>query len=527
MPNSELLITNDLVISNTSTTGSLQFTLLPNTELSCRNITISGSSAGAQNAIFECFPNSSSVEVNGNVIISSGGKLKLSDGNNATDDGVLKVKGNFINNGAVTDAELGNSKIILNGSNTQTITCPANSVFCDLELSNTSGVPVLLNNDIKVERLLSLQNGKLDLNERTLTLGSSTSPANVTGASSSSYIILWDGADNGTIRHLVPSTGSSYYFPMGDLTNYTPFEVLLNAGTLSNAFITGKLSPVSHPNLGTATHYLNRHWIIEQTGITNPLYDVEYGYALSDIEGSDAFIYPAKYNAGGWQSSSESGSNAMIGNGSVNTATRAITWSGITSFSEFTAFGSGTALPIELLEFTAHPLDKIVNLLWTTASEANNSHFVIERSRNTITTEEIARIEGAGNSNSIRNYKTTDENPMEGISYYRLKQIDYDGKFSHSEWVAVNFAGSRRVDIDAVFVSKNTGELIVKCANPVCGQAEFQIFDTGGKLVRSFHPGAISANWSGSIPLDSEASGSYILRLSADGQSAFRKFVVH
>lgn len=523
--NASLVVSEDVFVNNTSSAATVELEIEPNANFTCRNLTLAGSSAGSQNAIFEGFNNSSSVTINGNLIVSSGGKLDLSDGNSMTNDLTLSLKGNFINNADISDVEIGNSSIVLNGNQQQEINCPANSIFSDLTINNTSGLPVMLSNSLFVERTLNLQNGKIDLNGQTLTLGTSTNVGSVVGANSNSYIISWNGADNGTIVHNVASVGNSYLFPMGDELNYTPFEVILNSGTLSNATLTGKVRPSMHPNLGTATHYLSRHWIIEQTGITNPLYDVEYGYSSSDIIGSDAFIYPAKYNAGGWQSCNESGSNAMVGNGSVNSGSRTLTWSGITSFSEFTGVGTGTALPIELLDFSAEPTDKVVNLQWITSSEINNSHFTIERSTDGVTFKKVLEMPGAGNSNTVRTYKAIDESPAMGVSYYRLKQTDFNGDFTYSEWVVINFTGDEEISLESVFADRATGNVFIRCNNPENQKVNVHIFDSGGKIVHSSSQMSASSNWNGSVNVGNLSKGTYVIRVSIAGKMLHGRFI--
>jgi len=74
---------------------------------------------------------------------------------------------------------------------------------------------------------------------------------------------------------------------------------------------------------------------------------------------------------------------------------------------------------------------------WRTASEINNDYFTIERSVDGVNFEIIDIINGAGNSNNILHYETIDSNPLEGVSYYRLKQTDYDGQFEYSSIVSV------------------------------------------------------------------------------------------
>jgi len=96
-------------------------------------------------------------------------------------------------------------------------------------------------------------------------------------------------------------------------------------------------------------------------------------------------------------------------------------------------------LPIELLSFTAHLNSDKVDVAWTTASEKNNDHFTIEKSRNGVTFEDVYTVSGAGNSSTIINYFEIDQSPYTGISYYRLKQTDFDGSLTYSHIVPVEY----------------------------------------------------------------------------------------
>jgi len=93
-----------------------------------------------------------------------------------------------------------------------------------------------------------------------------------------------------------------------------------------------------------------------------------------------------------------------------------------------------TPLPIELINFTAKEVNNDrVKLAWKTATEINNAYFTIERSTNANDWEIVKSVDGAGNSSTTLNYTTTDNEPYTGISYYRLKQTDFDGNFSYSD----------------------------------------------------------------------------------------------
>ena len=99
---------------------------------------------------------------------------------------------------------------------------------------------------------------------------------------------------------------------------------------------------------------------------------------------------------------------------------------------------TNSTLPIKLLNFDAYLQNNSVVLQWQTASELNNDYFTIEKSKDNIIWNDLYQIAGAGNSNLILNYTSIDNNPYKGISYYRLKQTDFDGEYSCSAVKAIN-----------------------------------------------------------------------------------------
>ncbi len=96
--------------------------------------------------------------------------------------------------------------------------------------------------------------------------------------------------------------------------------------------------------------------------------------------------------------------------------------------------GVCTALPVELIQFNAHQYQQHVLLTWKTASEWNNRLFVIERSADGRRFEELGKLDGAENTESETSYQLTDDSPLPGTNYYRLKQFDWDG---HEEILGV------------------------------------------------------------------------------------------
>jgi hypothetical protein len=133
----------------------------------------------------------------------------------------------------------------------------------------------------------------------------------------------------------------------------------------------------------------------------------------------------------------------------------------------FNCDNCGVALPIELISFEAKMNDnKQVDIFWATASEQNNDFFTIERSTDGLNWEIVTTVAGAGNSINRIDYHAYDARPVSGISYYRLKQTDFDGAFEYSYIVSV-FNGNEEVQLIKVVnvmgqtVEQNTKGLVI------------------------------------------------------------------
>jgi len=104
-------------------------------------------------------------------------------------------------------------------------------------------------------------------------------------------------------------------------------------------------------------------------------------------------------------------------------------------------------LPIQLIYFQAYPTEEnTVKLEWKTASEVNNDFFTIERSSDGVEWKEIKRIDGAGNA-EMMTYTVLDEKPLAGLSYYRLKQTDFNGEFEYVDVKSVNFENTQLIHV--------------------------------------------------------------------------------
>ncbi len=119
-------------------------------------------------------------------------------------------------------------------------------------------------------------------------------------------------------------------------------------------------------------------------------------------------------------------------------------------------------LPVELVEFIAKPINHSVLLKWVTSSELNNDHFIVERSHSAEEWEAIEQIKGAGTTDQSQRYQIIDKYPLAGVSYYRLKQTDFDGTVAYSHIVSVVSDGLIQVSVSP---NPSNGIFTVKGAN--------------------------------------------------------------
>lgn len=142
--------------------------------------------------------------------------------------------------------------------------------------------------------------------------------------------------------------------------------------------------------------------------------------------------------------------------------------------------GTCVPAPIELLSFRGKTHGKKNILEWETATETNNDFFTLERSSDAVNFDAVARIEGAGNSTALRTYHYADPASADKILYYRLKQTDFDNRFSYSEIVSL----ARPPDADfmpIVYFDNTNQQLKISGGTGEIMQAE--VLDLLGRIV--------------------------------------------
>jgi len=171
----------------------------------------------------------------------------------------------------------------------------------------------------------------------------------------------------------------------------------------------------------------------------------------------------------------------------------------------------GTVLPIELLTFTAEEKDNFVYLNWVTASEINNDYYELQRSKDGINFEPFTRVNGAGNSNTTLYYSTIDDSPLQGISYYRLKQVDFNGQVSYSQIEAVNLIN----DEITIYPNPTNGLLTINNRK----NQTIKIIDIAGKTME------IIQSKNNVIDVTDFPKGIYFIQLIGSDKTIIKKLV--
>ncbi|NLL28666.1 MAG: T9SS type A sorting domain-containing protein [Bacteroidales bacterium] len=175
-------------------------------------------------------------------------------------------------------------------------------------------------------------------------------------------------------------------------------------------------------------------------------------------------------------------------------------------------------LPIILLYFEALVRDRKVYLNWATASEINNDFFTVERSKNNLEWEKVTIVKGAGFSSTLLDYNSVDEEPYSGISYYRLKQTDFDGKHTYSNIKAVNIATDKN-NVVKLYPNPTSNKFHIVTSNET--DYNVTILDIYGKTV-------YKNNNSKEISTQDFSEGMYIVHINfMDGETTIVKLIVN
>ena len=162
-------------------------------------------------------------------------------------------------------------------------------------------------------------------------------------------------------------------------------------------------------------------------------------------------------------------------------------------------------LPVLLLDFTATKQSKTVQLNWKTSSEQNSKYFDVEFSRDGTQWQPIGRVNAAGNSSTVKAYSLIHTAPVNGINYYRLKQVDMDANYSYSGIRTVNF----NTTADLIIMPNPVVDKVYITANGGGSLQSVTLFTTEGKQLQQINNYVIG----NSIDMGNYPVGTYMIKI--------------
>lgn len=248
---------------------------------------------------------------------------------------------------------------------------------------------------------------------------------------------------------------------------------------------------------------------------------VSFNYKTADLNNQQAnepmfSLYRKGQGESQWQ---------LLG-GSVDTSANTITYSGFPKFSIVTVGASSVPLPVELLSFSGTCDENKTHLKWQTASEFNSSHFDLQRSRDGNEWQTIAQLPSAGISNEVLEYSFFDEDVQNNTMYYRLNQVDLDGKETVYNPIKIACEGQGNLFLSYPNPGGKNFQVILK-DNRFEGNVILTIHDSNGSEALSkliYVQDGINI-----FPIESNLkSGIYLIRIQSEtGQSQTMKHSVN
>jgi len=453
----------------------------------------------------------SSLSVNGNLTINGTGVL-------APGANTINLLGNWIDRGTAGFTEA-TSTVNFNGSALQTITSPGGENFTNLTVNN-SGTGIQLESNVTVATTLNMTQGNIDLNSNTLTLGISVANKGTLARTSGTMI------NTGTFTRwfntaTVPDLNINGLFPVGTAANYRPFYVTApvtgptTGGTVSVTYTDATTNTVLLPAVADGVFSIvlrkDLNWAVSTAnGLAGGNYDLDaQGTGFGTIGSvSDLRLMLV---------------NSVVGTAGVNAGTTSdpqVNRTGISLANLTNTFYIGSInaitspLPVILVSFTAIAQNGLVKLDWETSSEANSEYFDIQRSSDGSSWTDIKRINASGNSSTDSYYSVNDENPLPGISYYRLQETDLDGKNWFSYVRSVNMNSSTTIN---VYPNPATNYITISC--PTGEKINVVFFNNSGQRMNI--PASSGGNQL-TINVSGMPAGAYYLQITHGNSSEMR-----
>ena len=459
-------------------------------------------------------------------IAGSDGKIDL--------NGSMYVEGDWINNATGNNVFINNTvapwgTVYLNGAAASDITGTRLTEFENLYVQNANRTLQITN--CEVNNNLTVDNAGLILNQKKFIIDNNAA-AGIASIGTGHVRSESTSSPFGEIQwNIGGSNVGSYIIPFGTVAPIMiPFTFSPVSGTTGNLVVaTYPTNPANIPYPPGVTHVHNLTGIDNSALTVDRFWEVVVPGALTSANvnfrctAAEAIGIPNPRAqrwiplTNAWELPYQGAQSTAVTGTNVNGMSNHNTW--------WTLADITSPLPVELLYFKAECNGKQTLLKWSTASETNCKSFTIERSNDGNNFMSIKEIEGAGNSASPLVYFATDNNSSRGISYYRLKQTDYNGMVSLISKI-VSFISCAGGDIFSVDLVDNPSSPSLLINSPYTDNLQLTIFDAAGKLINSENISVEKGISTINLKTDYLSTSVYLLRIDTKEQSLNKRLLI-
>lgn len=351
----------------------------------------------------------------------------------------------------------GDGQVILAGSTPQEL---PTIVIENITIDNFNNIT--LTGNLTVNGVLSMQNGLLDLNGYNIDLGTTGSLSETEAENYSSRIYGTSGKITATrTKDQVNACnlGLELFFPVdvepGIINLSRGHSELSGAGNARSILRWFEIEPANNENLNAT---------------------LVFKYVVGDLTFSgdepsfSLFKRPIGASEMDW----------VLEASVLDAQNKKLTATGVQRFSQWTVSSADAPMPIVLLSFNARAIEQGVELNWITGAEINSDFFTIERSNNGLDFFPIEQVAAAGTTSQMHYYRTEDKDAFKGLSYYRLKQTDYNGDYDYSATIGV-FLKEIQTEQIVLYPNPGKGEFFIRLE----GEAPlpYRLIDLQGRVI--------------------------------------------
>jgi len=522
------------VLNNLIMESTFNYNMTYLTASGTTNSTIGGKLINNSSKVFRLVNNAS-----GNVTVNVAGNVEINSGSievNFNGTGLLNIQGNLtVASGASLTANSATTATVrFSGGNVQNVSGAGTINIYHGEISKSGGI-VNLQRNLQVRNTLKMISGNLQTNAYLFELGESTSQTG-TLTYTSGYVLgnmkrWFSGTSAGTdTKDLFPlgydESGIKNRFAKIRFTGGAP------SGALTAHFVGSPMGANVLPIV---------------VGSANSAPDITFDITSTENQGywdisassgtfSSAETYTATLVGEGFTTITDVSRLVLLkrpdaatawfvpgtsGTGTTINTFPAVVRNGISTFSHF-GFGGAdeNPLPIQLLSFNVScENNQHVAISWSTATETNNEKFIVEKSRNASDWSVLEEVKGQGNSNKVVNYELTDRKLASGTTYYRLAQVDFDGKQTTYNSVSTTCEGT-----ETIVVYPNPASALLNVAinsNNLNGNITVSLIGTDGKIIEQRQFMADSENTLITFNVAPLQAGMYFIQLQ-DSEGTFK-----